>query len=184
MNSQVSVFRVDTNNTGTLQCGAGYSNKQTKSPVNAIRKHKKYTSQQKPAKHKNTNPHLVIPMTQTQKPALKDPNNNRYNANSFQKQTKPHPEISYGETENPFNKQTVAFGIKEKTQMCTGTVWHLINFINFNPNQPGNRKQQTHAVKVNSVPVDKALPLVLLISKSKTLEPMARENYVRAKTLQ
>lgn len=68
--------------------------------------------------------------------------------------------------------------------MCTGTVWHLINFINFNPNQPGNRKQQTHTVKVNSVPVDKALPLVLLISKSKTLEPMARENYVRAKTLQ
>lgn len=52
----------------------------------------------------NTNPHLVIPMTQTQKPALKDPNNNRYNANSFQKQTKPHPEISYGETENPYNK--------------------------------------------------------------------------------
>lgn len=50
--------------------------------------------------------------TQTQKPALTD---NSYNINSFQKQTKPHPEISYGETDNPYNKQTVAFVTKEKT---------------------------------------------------------------------
>lgn len=36
-----------------------------------------------------------------------------YNTNNPQKQTMPHPEISYGLTENPYNKQTVAFRAPE-----------------------------------------------------------------------
>lgn len=59
----------------------------------------------------HTEPHLVIPKHR-HRSWLTD---NSYNINSFQKQTKPHPEISYGETDNPYNKQTVAFGTKEET---------------------------------------------------------------------
>ena len=52
----------------------------------------------------------------TQNPALTD----NSHINSFQKQTQPHPEISYGETDNPYNKQTLSFGIKEKTAVAKG----------------------------------------------------------------
>lgn len=63
--------------------------------------------------------------TQTQKLALTD---NSDNINSFQKQTKPHPVISYGGADNPYSKQTVAYGSKEKTavtkkKVCSGSVW-------------------------------------------------------------
>lgn len=47
----------------------------------------------------HTQPHLFIAITQTQNPALTD---NSHNINSFQNQTKPHPEISCGETANPY----------------------------------------------------------------------------------
>lgn len=81
-------------------------------------------------RHTHTQPHLVIPITQTQTPALADPCNNSYNINSFQKQTKPHPEISYGETDNPYNKQTMAFGkqLRQK-KMCSRAVWQEYGLI-------------------------------------------------------
>ena len=99
----------------TVQLGVQYTYMQTKSPLNTIHKHTEYTSQQQRAPTTGTHPYLAIPIMQTQKPALTAPWNNSYNSNSFQKQTKPHPEISYTETDNPYYKQTVDFGIKQNS---------------------------------------------------------------------
>lgn len=125
VNSQLSLQPRD-----TMQCGADYSKKQTKLSVTAQCNTQTHKIQQQPTitgsnnddRQANTQPHVVVPITQTQKPVLTDPCNNIYNINSFQKQTKPHPEISYGQTDNPYNKQTVAFGFKEKTAVVQDTL--------------------------------------------------------------
>lgn len=72
-----------------------------------IHNHAKYTKQNMPAHA------LLLYDTDTEASS-----NNSCNINSFQRQTKPHPGRSHGQTDQACDKQTVAFGIKQKTPVA------------------------------------------------------------------